>query len=239
MSYSNAIPVPTIAEVSTAERLAYLRRVLLLTLLGLVVAGITGIASMFAIASFPVAVSGYTPMIVILGCWAVTNFVAPRMVFGTAKWAGFFVGILANGVALGFLLLVAVLVSRADFGNPFYLIGLAMLLTALAGGGLTAYALIEKREFTLLRAGLSAVFIPMLILMAVSFAFPNFFNGPLGLVVSVIFVLISAAGLLYQLNKVIHSFQTDMHVEGAFVITIGVLVLFWNILSLLLRLRRR
>jgi len=58
-------------------------------------------------------------------------------------------------------------------------------------------------------------------------------------VVSGIFVLVSAAGLLYQLNVVMHEFTEDMPVEGAYTLTIGILVLFWNVLSFLSRLTRR
>ena len=47
------------------------------------------------------------------------------------------------------------------------------------------------------------------------------------------------AALLYRVNAVVHHFSTDMTVEGGYLIAIGVIVLFWNILSLLLRLRRR
>ena len=43
------------------------------------------------------------PMAIILGCWALTNFVARPMVFGTGnKIAGFFLGTVAQGAALGF-----------------------------------------------------------------------------------------------------------------------------------------
>ena len=79
----------------------------------------------------------------------------------------------------------------------------------------------------------------MLGLMALSFGFPGLLGGTGGIVVSSIFVLVSAAGLLYQINRVLHHYTTDMHMEGAYTITIGVVVLFWNILSLLMRLRRR
>jgi FtsH-binding integral membrane protein len=132
-----------------------------------------------------------------------------------------------------------VLVSRQDFGNPLVLIGMALVLTVVAGLGITTYVLAEPREFSLLRAGLGAVFLPMLVLMAVTFAFPNAIGGTLGIVVAAIFVLISAAALLYQVNAVVHKFTTGMHVEGGYVIAIGVIVLFWNLLSLLMRMRRR
>jgi FtsH-binding integral membrane protein len=220
-------------------RAAYLRRVLGLVVLGLVITALTGIASMFAIATEPRIFSGYAPMVIILGCWAVTNYLAPRMVFGDAKWAGFLLGTVFQGISLGFLLLVAILFSKQEYGSPFHLIYTALSLTVLSGLGLALYTTIQRRDFSMLGAGLSVVTLPMLGLMAITFAFPQLLGSTAGIVVSAIFVLISAAGLLYQIDRVLHHYTTDMHMEGAYTITIGVVVLFWNILSLLMRLRRR
>jgi FtsH-binding integral membrane protein len=236
---TTGLPGVVVAEAPAEERRAYLRKVLAISCLGLFIAGAVGIVSMITLALNPVALRGWGPMLIILGCWAVTNFVAQPMVFGARKWAGFVLGTATQGVALGFLLLVAVLVSRQDFGNPFILIGMAISLTLVAGIGIASYVMVERRDFSLLRAGLGAVFLPMLVLMAVSFAFPNAIGGTAGIVVSAIFVLVSAAALLYRVNAVVHEFSTEMTVEGGYLISIGVIVLFWNILSLLLRMRRR
>lgn len=233
------LPGLSVADATSSARATYLRKVLSLTMLGLLISAVVGVLSTFAIASMPGMLRGYGPMIIILGCWALTNFVARPMVFGRNRWAGFLLGTVAQGISMGFILLAAVLISKQDTGNPFTLIGTALAATVFSGLGLTLYAASEKREFTLLRAGLSATFIPMLILMGVSFAFPALMGGTFGLIACAVFVVISAAGLLYQLNQVIHNFTTEMDVEGAYIITIGVLVLFWNILSLLMRLRRQ
>jgi hypothetical protein len=236
---SSGFPGVLVAGAAVEERRAYLRRVLGIATLGLVVAGVVGIASMLFIATHTTVLRGFGPMVIILGCWAITNFLAQPMVFGNSKWAGFFLGTAAQGVALGFLLLVAVVMSKQDFGNPLTLIGMAIALTVVAGIGITSYVLAEPHDFSLLRAGLAATFLPMLVLMAVGFGFPNLLGGTAGIIVAGFFVLISAAGLLYQLNLVVHKFTTHMHVEGGYIIAIGVVVLFWNILSLLLRMRRR
>jgi FtsH-binding integral membrane protein len=234
--HQQAVPV----ALATPEiRTAYLRRVTTITMLGLAIAAAVGLLSTFLLAQNPTLLTGYFPMIIILGCWGVTNFVAPKMVFGSSKWAGFVLGTVTQGIALGFILLVGILLSQQRFGNPFNLIGTALGITVCVGLGLAIYAAAERREFSLLRAGLAATFIPMLVLMAVSFAFPNLFSGTFGVVICGVFVLISAAGLLYQLNNVIHNFSSDMHIEGAYTVAIGVLVLFWNILSLLSRITRR
>lgn len=229
-----------VAQASEADRLTFLRRTLAWAFGGVAVASITSVFSAFAIGMFGSGLlSGWAPMILILGCMAITNYVAQPMVFGGAKVAGFLLGTVAEGVALGFLLLVAVLVSSATIGNPFALIGLAMGMTFFTALGMTAYVYTIRRDFSLIGAGLSALSIPMLILMAVSFAFPGMFGGGFGLAISFLFVGVSAAGLLYQLNRVIHDYRTDMHIEGGYTISIGILVLFWNILNLLMKLSRR
>ncbi len=228
-----------VARASEADRTAYLRKTLGLTFVGLAIASFTGIATAFGLALMPGMMSGYMPMILILGMWAISNFVAQPMVFNGPKAIGFALGTAAQGVAMGFLLLAAAVASMASVGDPFTLIGLAMGLTSFTGLGMAAYVWSGPKNFSLIGAGLAAVSIPMMILMAVSFAFPGFVGGTLGIVLTSVFVLISAAGLLYQLNKVMHEYSTDMHVEGAYTIAMGLLVLFWNILSLLMRLTRR
>lgn len=233
---SMSVPV---ARASEAQRLAYLQKTLGLTFVGLAIASFTGIATAVGLALMPGMMSGYMPMIVILGMWGVSNFVAQPMVFKGPKAVGFALGTAAQGVAMGFLLLAAAVASTAAIGDPFTLIGLAMGLTSFTGLGMAAYVWSGPKNFSLIGAGLSAVSIPMMILMAVSFAFPGFIGGTAGIVMSSVFVLISAAGLVYQLNKVIHEYDTDMHVEGAYTIAMGLLVLFWNILSLLMRITRR
>ncbi|MES2640157.1 MAG: Bax inhibitor-1 family protein [Myxococcota bacterium] len=233
---SMSVPV---SRASVSERNDYLRKTLGLTVAGLGIASVTGIGTSIGLAMVPSMLSGYLPMIVILAMWAVSNFVAQPMVFKGPKAVGFVLGTAAQGVAMGFLLLVAAYASAAALGNPFTLIALAMGLTGFTGLGMAAYVWTSKKDFSLIGAGLSAMSIPMLILMAVSFAFPSFIGGTLGIVMSAVFVLISAAGLVYQLNKVIHEYDTDMHIEGAYTISMGLLVLFWNILSLLMRLTRR
>ena len=116
----------------------------------------------------------------------------------------------------------------------------ALVLTAIViGFGMTAYVWSSPKDFSMLGAGLSALFLPMLVLMGVGVVFPSMFGGPLGIALSAVFVIVSAGGLLYQINNVLHRLATNQHIEGAYLITMGVLVLYWNILTLLMRLNRR
>ena len=228
-----------VAEARESERNTYLRRTLGWTMGGLGISAITGVMSAGVLAVVPGMLTGYLPMLLILGCWAITNFVARPMVFGQNKVLGFVLGTATQGVAMGFLLLVAAILGKVSLGNPLAFIGLAGGLTAFAALGMAAYCWMAPRDFSMIGAGLSALSIPMLILMAVSFAFPGILGGGVGLMLSGLFVLVSVGSLLYQLNMVMHRFTVSMHMEGAYTLTIGILVLFWNILSLLMRSSRR
>lgn len=239
---SNAYPV-YLSSAPASARVAYLQRVLLWTTGGLLLASVTGSVSavvlyLVATSGFPQILGGIPALVGILGCFFVANRVARGMVFGPAKVAGFALGAAFQGVSMGWILLSAVLMGLQT-GQPFGLIGMALALTGLTAAGMTAYVWTKPREFRMLGAGLSALFLPMLLLMGASFVFPGFFGGTLGLVLCAGFVVISAGGLLYQINSVVHQLRSDQHVEGAYLITLSVLVLFWNLLSLLMRLNRR
>jgi FtsH-binding integral membrane protein len=229
----------SVAQAQESERSAYLQKVLSWTVGGLFISGLSSVVSATVLAGIPTLLHGYAPMILIMGCWAITNFVARPMVFGESKVLGFVLGTAAQGVAMGFLLLAAMLVGGMVHGSPFLLVGLAAGLTGFSALGMATYTYVMPRDFSMIGAGLSAMSIPMLILMAVSFAFPSVLGGVFGLIMGGVFVVISVGSLLYQLNQVMHQFNTRMHIEGAYTVSLGILVLFWTILSLLMRLNRR
>jgi FtsH-binding integral membrane protein len=232
-----------LARASAADRVEYLQRVLLWTSGGLFVSGITGAATALGLSialsmGITLLFNQWVSLAIIFGSYGIAHYAAPRMVFGNAKVLGFGVGAVFQGISMGYLLLYAVLLG-AQMGNPFGMVGTALGLTAMTGVGLTAYVWTGPKNFGWLGAGLSALFLPMLLLMGVSFVFPGLLGGPLGIAVSGLFVLVSVGGLLYQINVVMHKLNTRQHIEGAYMITMGVLILFWNILSLLMRLNRR
>ena len=216
------------------ERHAFLKKTALWTFMGLIAAGAIGAVSTFAIAPIILNSGRYSGTIVILVTFALAHFVARKMVYGGAKIPGFILAVASEGVALGILLLTALSAMGMQEGTA--LVGQALGLTAATAGGMLVYVWLSKGELKILGAFLSMAFIPMLILMALGIFFP--IGGTFGLIISAAFVLVSAGGLLYRLNYVVHNLDTEQHVEGAYEITMGVLVLLWNIITLLMRLRR-
>jgi FtsH-binding integral membrane protein len=236
---ANAYAAP-LSSASEDARTAFFRRVGVWTMLGLIIAFAFGGLSAIAVASVPILQGRWAMMGIIFGCMFVTNSVAQRMVSGDAKIPGFLLGTAAEGVALGYIMLGAVLVGADAFGpgaGAFTLLAQAAGLTLLSGLGMLSYVWTAPRDLSMVRGLLQVAGVPMLVLMVVSFVFP--IGGFFGLLLSFVFIAISSAGLLYSLNQVMHVCRTDQHMEGAYAISIGILVLFWNILSLLMKLQSR
>ena len=229
--------------VKAAERVEYLKLVFAWTFGGLIVAGVSAVLmASFVLLTASTGITFFTNpwvcLAIILGCFGITQWVAPKMVFGVHKALGFGIGAIFEGISMGYLLLAAVGMGVAN-DNPLGMITMAMMLTSLTGLGVTAYVWSNPREFNLLGAALAALFLPMLILMGVGLVFPALFGGVSGIVLSGVFVAVSVASLLYQVNCTIHKLDTSQYIEGAFLVMMGLLVLFWNILVLLMKLDRR
>jgi FtsH-binding integral membrane protein len=239
MALTAAVAQPLL-HAPPAARAAYLRRVTALTFVGLTVASVVGFVSALIIAFVPILQSRWISLAGILGSYFVAQFVARKMVFSSnagTRMLGFGTGVVFEGISMGWLLLAAVVLSASALGDPMLLIGEALGLTLLTAAGMTAYVWVFPQKFSWLGAGLSMMFLPMLVLMGISFVFP--IGGIFGIGIAALFVVVSAGGLLYQLNLVINQMRTDMHIQGAFLITMGILILFWNILVLLMKLNRR
>lgn len=236
MSVASAY-APAISGPSEA-RLAFLRKVGLWTFLSVAAAAVIAVISTVTIAPFIYGMGGgiarWGSLGLILGSFALSHYVARKMVYGDAKMAGLALGVLGEGVSFGFLLLTTISFGAA--GEGFRIIATAMGITAASGLGMLVYVWFNKSELSLVKAGLSMLGLPMLVLMAVSFIFP--IGGVFGLIICAVFVVASAAALLYRLNTVVHEFDESMHIEAAYEISMSLLVLLWNVISLLNRLRR-
>jgi hypothetical protein len=234
MAYTNAHP-RSLAGAMPEQRVDYLQKVLILTVFGLGVSAITGMMSAFVVGAVPLLQGRLAMFVIVLGSFFAAQSGCSRLVFGGQRLLGFVLAAVFQGIAMGYLLLAAISVG-VSMGSPFVLVFEAMALVGLAAAGMTAYLWSGPKEFSMLRAGLAAVSLPMLVLMVVSFVFP--IGGVMGVLLSAVFVVVSAGGLLYQINAVLHRLRSSQTVEGAYLITMGVLVLYWNVLTLLMRLRR-
>jgi FtsH-binding integral membrane protein len=226
--------VPAISA-SVEDRTVFLRRVAAWTIAGLFVTAITSLLSMAFVVPMVVRGGTLAILLVVYGSFFAGQTVGRRMVYGESKVAGFLLGMSAQGVALGFLLLFTLVAGNVSDGLK--VITYALVLTLLASVAMLMYVSMERREFSLLKAGLSMLFIPMLCLMGLQLVFP--IDGTWGLAISAIFVLVSVGAMLWKLNQILYVMPTTMTIEGGFEVSLGIVVLFWNVLSLLNRVRRR
>ncbi len=233
MSVAN-LYAPAVSGPSQA-RLAFLRKVGVGTFLSLAATAVVAVLSTMFIAPIVMNFGRFGVMAAIFGTFALSHWVARGMVYGNAKVPGLALAVVGEGISFGFLLLSTLAIGGA--GEGMRIIATAMGITAASGLGMLVYVWFNKSELSLVKAGLSTMGMPMLVLMAVSFVFP--FNGVFGLIVCAVFVVASGAALLYRLNTVVHEFDDDMHIEASYEISMALLVLLWNIISLLNRLRDR
>lgn len=233
---------PPAAKAPVTDRQAFLRKVGGLTFVGLVVSFAVSLATAFGLVAIaeavPLVFNRWVQMGVIFGSFAVVQMPARQMAHseGATKYLGFALGTTFQGIAMSYLMLAAVSLGAAMFANPFVFILQAMGITMLIAVGMLAWLLTGPKNLSMVQGALAMLSLPMLVLMVVSFVFP--ITGPIGTALTALFVLVSAGGVLYQLNQVMHTYPTSQPVPAAYGVTIGLLVLYWNVLSLLMRMNR-
>lgn len=238
--YAEALRQPA-AHAALAQRQKFLRQVGGYTFAGLVGSFSVALACAYGlfvfIDSVPLLFNRWVQLGVIFGSFGIVQMPATQMAHseGSTKYVGFALGVVFQGIAMSYLLFTAGVLGMSQFGNPFQLIFEALGITMLMAVGMLAYLLTGPKELSLVKAGLSLLGLPMLALMVLSFVFP--IGGTLGLGLTALFVVVSAGGVLYQLNSVLYRYPANAPVPAAFSITIGLLVLYWNILSLVMRSR--
>lgn len=234
---ANPYQVP-VADSAVDARVAFLRKVGGMTFLGLVFAGMTSMLSMAAVMLVPALQNHWVSIGIMLGAIFGSRFIGDSLVHNrSTQLAGFAVGTGLQGVAMGYLMLAAVMLSIDLYANPLVVLGQALGLVGLTVVGMVAYLLTGPKNLSMIGGAMAALSLPMLVLMVISFVFP--IGGPFGILLSLLFVGLSAGGLLFNLNQVMHRMSTDMVVPAAYHVTLGMLVLFWNVLTLLMRLQRR
>lgn len=237
--YNDPYEVLPVAQAAVPARVAYLRKLGLLTLGSLGITSVAAIVSMIVVSSVPLLQNQFAAFAVMIGGIYGGQMLGGSMVMSqssSTRWLGFVLGSGMAGVALSYVLLAAAILGASQLGSPLAFIAQAGILVALTVIGMVIYLMTGPRELSMVRSALSVLFLPMIGLMVITFFFPV--GGIFGIGLSALFVLISAGGLLYNLNEVMHRMSTDMVLAGAFHVSFGIIVLFWNVLTLLMRLQR-
>ena len=239
---AHPIATRTIAQAPANERVDFLKGVLGLTSVGLMLTGVSGFiaAKVMGPYFFPndgALAQPWVYLIVILGAMFAAQALGPKLAMGSTPEIGLVVGSTLMGVVLGPLLYLAYLYGGVDGGNSMTLIGEALGLTTLTAVGMTGYVWTKPRDFSLLGAAMAALALPLFALMLLAWFIPM--GSTFSLILVSGFVLISAGTLLFELNSIIHTMDTDRKVLAAVMLTLSIAVLFYNLLMLLIQLQSR
>lgn len=132
------------------------------------------------------------------------------------------------------VLFVPLIFFAVNFAGPDVL-PTAAILTGLMFAGLSAVALITRKDFSFLGSILTiGGFVAMgLIVCSVIFGFS------LGLFFSVAMVAFASGAILYTTSNIVHYYSTDQYVAASLELFAAVAVLFWYVLRILIRLSSR
>jgi len=168
-----------------------------------------------------------------LGAFIVAGWAGRSLASNAASTGAQYAG-LAGYVTAEAFIFVPLLYVAVHFSSPDVLPS-AAILTGTLFLGLTIVAFATRRDFSFLHGILSVGGMVALgaIVCGVIFGFG------LGLWFSVAMVGLACAAILYDTSKVIHKFRPDQHVAASLELFASVALLFWYVLSILMRLSRK
>jgi hypothetical protein len=165
--------------------------------------------------------------LIVLGGFMIVGWFASRAAM-QAESAGSQYGALAAFVAAQAILFVPLL-YLAESTAPG-VINSAAIVTLLGFAGLTAVALLTRKDFSFLGGVLRWAFIVALVLIVAGVIF----GFELGTFFSVAMIGLAGAAILYDTSNVIHHYPADRHVAAALSLFSSVALMFWYVLRLFL-----
>jgi modulator of FtsH protease len=212
---------PTAAQVSLADRLAFIRKVYALFFIATLFA-VGGVALGFLFPPIMAAVASSPWIVLLLMFGGVIGAQAVRHVPGVNLLALF-----------GFTTLTGVIISPVLYYfsliNPASIVQ-AGLLTVGIFGGLTAYVFISRRDFSFLRGmvvtGLIVVILAGLLNIFVA-------SSALGFAVAAATLLLFSGFVLYDTSNIIRRYPTNEYVAGALSLYLDAFNIFLALLRIL------
>ena len=153
------------------------------------------------------------------------------LLFLTAKLRNSGWGLISTFAFTGFLgyTLGPILNAYLSLPNGGQLVTMALGMTALVFFGLSAYAILSRKDFSFLSGFIMAGFIVLLCAVVASFFIQ--ISG-LQLAISAGFVLFSSAVILYQTSAIIHGGE-DNYIMATITLFVSIYNLFLSLLQLL------
>ncbi len=171
---------------------------------------------------------GYRWLFMLGGFMLVTNYAESTVMKAAnrnVQYMGYTLYIFAE--AFIFIPLIYIAVSYTE---SFEVLNQAAIVTLSLFSGLSAIVFVTKKDFSFLRAGLTAGFFIAigLILAGILFGFN------LGLWFSVGMCVLAAGSILYQTSNMIHKYGTEDYVPAALGLFASLMLLFWYVIQIFL-----
>ena len=171
---------------------------------------------------------GWRWLIMLGGFMLATNYAESTVMKTTNKnvqYMGYALYIFAEAFIFVPLIYIAL-----SYTQSFDLLNQAAIVTLSLFTGLSAIVFITKKDFSFLRAGLTAGFFIAigLILAGVLFGFN------LGLWFSVGMCVLAAGSILYQTSNLIHKYGTEDYIPAALWLFASLMLLFWYVIQIFL-----
>ena len=178
----------------------------------------------FAISMF----QGYR-MLILLGLFMlVTNYAESTVIKAAnrnVQYMGYALYIFAEAFIFVPLIFIAVSITKS-----FEVLNQAAIVTLSLFTGISAIVFVTKKDFSFLRAGLTAGFFIAIGLIVAGILFG--FN--LGLWFSVGMCVLAAGSILYQTSNMIHKYGTEDYVPAALGLFASLMLLFWYVIQIFL-----
>lgn len=180
--------------------------------------------------------SGGMSWLIVLGLFMVTSMLADRWARSATsrgmQYAGLGLGVLAQAIIFAPMILMADIYSNRIGGGEMHIVTKAGLITGLMVAGITATALLTKKDFSFLRSFLTiGGFVAVgLIVASIIFKFD------LGVIFAGAMVIFASASILYTTSNIQHHYRTDQYVAASLALFAGVALLFWYVLRILMTL---
>jgi FtsH-binding integral membrane protein len=168
----------------------------------------------------------------ILGAFWLGSMLSNKLAFAQSRNTQYF-GLLLY-VLIEAIIFLPMIAMATLFAGESILIQ-AAAITLFMFGGLTAISFFSKTDFSFLKSALIiGGFISLgIIVVGAMFGFN------LGLWFSAGMILLASGSILYQTSQIKHHYHTEQYVGAALQLFAAIMLLFWYVLRILLRLAKR
>ena len=230
MDYNTPLDQNLVAsQVSVTERTTFIRKtylhVALAVLLFVVVEAI--FLSTPAIVKIGLAMTQGMTWLLVLGGFMFATTMAERWAMGSTDKNAQYGALMLYVVAQAFIFVPLMYMAIAIVGKP-ELVMQAGIITLGLFTGLSAVALLTRKDFSFLRTGLMVGgFVAIGLIVA-----GTIFGFHLGLWFSAAMVLLAGGSILYQTSNMIHQYRTNQYVAASLGLFGALMMMFWYILQI-------